>query len=76
MTESPPQRHRRPGRELAEVTAVSMVLLLLLAGVVWIGTVKWRFDCYSAHAGEQVRWTFPNGCEVSYAGTYLTVGTD
>jgi hypothetical protein len=53
-----------------------MMLLLLLAGVVWIGTVKWSLDCYSAHAGEQVRWTFPNGCEVSYAGTYLTVGTD
>jgi hypothetical protein len=61
-------------RELLEVLVVCLVTLVLLSAAVAAGTAKWISDCYSSHAGEPVRWTFPSGCEVSYGGTFVTVG--
>jgi hypothetical protein len=62
-------------RKIFAVAVLTAVILTLLVLAVSAGTVKWVSDCYTSHAGQHVRWTFPNGCEVEYGETYLTVGT-
>jgi hypothetical protein len=60
-------------RKIVAVIVLSTVILALLLLVVSVGTAKWVADCYATHPGEHVRWTFPDGCQVDYGGTYLTV---
>jgi hypothetical protein len=62
-------------RKVVAAAVLSVVILAFLLLVILGGTTKWVSDCYSTHAGERVRWTFPNGCEIEYGETYLTVGT-
>jgi hypothetical protein len=62
-------------RKILAVAVLAAVILTLLILCISAGTAKWVSDCYSTHAGEQVRWTFPDGCEVKYGDTYLAVGT-
>jgi hypothetical protein len=64
-----------PVKELVEAGAVSLVTLLLLSAVIAIGTWGWASSCEAGHPNETVRWTFPGGCELNLAGTWVTVGT-
>ena len=67
---------RRPIREAIEVTIVCLGTLILLCAVIGVGTWGWSSACYAAHRGEPIRWSFPNGCELNVAGTWVTVGTE
>jgi ferric-dicitrate binding protein FerR (iron transport regulator) len=61
--------------KIVAVAVLTVVFLALLVLCVGAGTAKWVSDCYATHQGEQVRWTFPDGCQVRYGDTFLTVGT-
>ena len=60
---------------LLEVTIVCAIVLVLISGTVAVGTFTWASSCVAGHPGEQVRWTFPGGCELKVADTWITVGT-
>ena len=62
-------------RKVGAVIVLSVAILTLLLVVISAGTAKWVGDCYSTHVGQRVRWTFPDGCQVEYGTTYLTVGS-
>ena len=69
-------KEHHPIREAIEVTIVCLGTLILCAAVVGLGTWGWSGACYAGHPGEPVRWTFPGGCELNVAGTWITVGTE
>ena len=67
---------RHPIREAVEVTIVCLATLILLGAVLGLGTWGWSSACYDGHPGEQIRWSFPGGCELNLAGTWVTVGNE
>ena len=62
-------------RHLFEVTIVCAITLILIGGTVAFGTYAWASSCVVGHPDEQVRWSYPGGCEVKVADTWVTDGT-
>jgi hypothetical protein len=62
-------------RTAMEVSLLCICIAALLGIVVAIGTWGWSASCYMGHPGEPIRWSFPGGCELNVAGTWVTVGT-
>jgi hypothetical protein len=65
--------HKGPGH-LAAIAVLTVIILVALCIPIVIGTAFWAGTCYAEHKNEQVRWTFPDGCQVSSGGTWVTVG--